>query len=366
MKRTWISRSMRKDDLPNLEEFRRTIGNGDIYSHAEMADYYEWKYFTGAPEPAIARVGDDGGKIVGSLCATIKRIAINGKIFPCGELGDGFVHPDYRKQGMFTVLGREVVAELAEKGVNFVYGRPNHNSYPGLKRKFGFEEVFFLKTMRRIVNIDNIIKNKIGGGILYHLCRPLAWVLRSTVYGIREQSDHPDITISEVSAFDKRVDRLSEKVSADYAVMVSRDAEYLNWRYVEKPADYRIFTATEGDILRGYVIVRCVEFEQGRRKFGYLIDMLTAKDDVEAITLLMGRAMQYFAGENVDFATTWVIKDLSEATSSYYGGLTRAGFKPAGEDLYFLVRTDPPELKKVVAESRPTDWFFRMGDTDGI
>jgi hypothetical protein len=130
--------------------------------------------------------------------------------------------------------------------------------------------------------------------------------------------------------------------------------------------DYRIFAATEGDVLRGYVVVRSIEFEQGRRKFGYVVDMLTRTDDAETITLLMGKAMQYFMSENVDFATTWVIRDLRIAADSYYEGLKEAGFAPAGEELYFVVRTDPPEIKKLMHETDPTDWFFRMGDTDGI
>jgi GNAT superfamily N-acetyltransferase len=366
MKRAWTSRWIRKDDLPKLEEFRRTIQNGDIYARAEMADYYEWKYFTGAPDPACVRVADDGGKIVGTTAGTIKRIAIRGKVVPCAEIGDAFAHPDYRNQGMFTTLGREVVAELETRGIDFVYARPNANSYPGFVRKFGFENAFFLKTLRRVVNVDGIVRRKTGGGMLYRLLKPIGSILAGTVYRIGEYRDLPNITVSEVSSFDKRVDSLSEKVSAGYAAMIVRDEAYLNWRYIRKPVDYRIFTATESDVLRGYIVVRCIEFEQGGRKFGYMVDMLTLKHDVEVIELLTARAMQYFTSENVDFATTWVIRDLSQSASSYYQGLKKAGFRPAGEDLYFVVRTESPEIRSLVHETDPTDWFFRMGDTDGI
>ena len=172
MKRAWISRWISKDDLPKLEEFRRTIGNGDIYSRAEMADYYEWKYFTGAPDPACVRVADDSGQIVGTTAGTIKRISIRGKVVPCAEIGDAFAHPDYRNQGMFTDLGRAVSGELEKRGIDFVYARPNANSYPGFVRKFGFENAFYLKTMRRVVNIDSILRRKTGGGMLYALSRP--------------------------------------------------------------------------------------------------------------------------------------------------------------------------------------------------
>jgi GNAT superfamily N-acetyltransferase len=366
MKRAWTSRWITKDDLGKLEEFRRTIGNGDIYSRAEMADYYEWKYFTGAPDPACVAVADDGGKIVGMTAATIKRVAIRGKVVRCAEIGDAFAHPDYRNQGMFTTLGREVVAELAERGIDFVYARPNANSYPGFVRKFGFENAFYLKTIRRVVNLDNIIRNKTGGGALYSLCRPVGSVLMSTVYRISEYRDLPNLAVSEISSFDKRVDELTEKVSADYDVMFVRDAEYLTWRYVQKPVDYGIFAAVEGEGLRGYVVVRCIEFEEGRRKFGYVVDLLTGKHDADAVTLLLGKAMQYFTDERVDFATTWIIRDSRPEVSAYYRGLKNAGFGRAGEDLYFVVRTEAPEIKKLVHETVPADWFFRMGDTDGI
>jgi GNAT superfamily N-acetyltransferase len=366
MERAWTSRWMEPEDLPKLEEFRRTIGNGDIYSRAEMADYYEWKYFTGAPDPACVRVADDGGKIVGMTAGTIKRVAIRGKVVPCAEIGDAFAHPDYRKQGMFTALGQAVSGELEKRGIDFVYARPNANSYPGFVRKFGFENALYLKTMRRVVSIDSILRRKTGGGTLYTLSRPIGSILAKTVYRIAGYRDLPGITVSEASSFDQRVDRLSEAVARDYAAMIVRDAEYLNWRYIRKPVDYKVYTATESDALRGYVVVRCIEFEEGQRKFGYLVDLLAPKHDAQVIALLISKAMQYFKAENVDFATTWVIRDLTPAASPYYGALRKAGFTPAGEDLYFVVRTVTPAVKQLVHETHPGDWFFRMGDTDGI
>jgi hypothetical protein len=201
---------------------------------------------------------------------------------------------------------------------------------------------------------------------LYGISKPVGSILAKTVYRIRKFPDLPNITVSEVPAFDDRAGSLSDQVSADYALMIVRDDKYLNWRYVDKPVDYKIFAATEKDVLRGYVVVRCIEFEPGIRKYGYLVDMLAPKEDVELIGVLMGRAMQYFTSENVDVANTWVIKDLRPTTSSYYHALRKAGFASVGDSLYFVAYTDLPEVKELMHEAKPADWFFRLGDTDGI
>jgi GNAT superfamily N-acetyltransferase len=363
MNRTWTTTWLGRADLCKIEEFRQLFSGGKNYSDVTMSEFYEWKYFRGSEGPAYVRVAMDKGKLVGTLAATLKRIKIGGRTLLAAEMGDGFTHPEYQYQGIFTVLGRELIAELEEKGVHFAYGRPNANSCPGLVRRMGFDNIFRLRTMRRFVNIDSVLRRKTGGGLLYSLTKPATSILSNTMLRVDEPPALPGVTISEASSFDESVGRLFDEVSGDDTAMVVRDSRYLNWRYADKPVDYKIYTAGDGDTLVGYVIVRTIKFEAGH-KYGYLVDIMGKSTPV--MRLLLGRAMQYFTGEGVDLVSTWVMKDLRLTDSTYYQALKRARFGFARDEYYFLTRTDLPEVKRLIYGTDAACWRFRLGETDGI
>jgi GNAT superfamily N-acetyltransferase len=363
MNRTWTTTWLERADLGKIEEFRRLFSGGETYSDVTMSEFYEWKYFRGSEGPAYVRVAVDKGKLVGTAAATLKRIKIGGRTLLAAEIGDAFTHPEYQYQGIFTVLGRELVTALDQKGVHFIYARPNANSFPGFVRKMGFDDVFHLRTMRRFVNIDNVLRRKTGGGLLYSLSKPAIGILSNTVLRVDEAPALPGIDISEASSFDESVDRLFDEVSGDDTAMVVRDSRYLNWRYAEKPVEYKIYTARDGSTLVGYVIDRTIQFEAGH-KYGYLVDIMARSAAV--MRLLLGRTMRYFAGEGVDLVSTWVMKDLRRTDNTYYQALQRARFGFARDEYYFVTRTDLPEVKKLIYETEAARWRFRLGETDGI
>jgi hypothetical protein len=187
--------------------------------------------------------------------------------------------------------------------------------------------------------------------------------LSNTILRVDDPPALPGVTISEASSFDESADRLFDEVSGDDTAMVVRDRRYLNWRYAEKPVDYRIYVARDGDALVGYVVARTIEFEAGR-KYGYLVDIMARNGRL--MRLLLGRAMQYFAEEGVDLVSTWVMKDLRRTDSTYYQALKKARFSFASDEYYFVTRTDLPEVKKLLYETDAAHWRFRLGETDGI
>ena len=363
MEKTWTTTWLQEADLAKLDDFRRLFRGGETYSEATLPEFYKWKYFTGALGPARVRIAVDDGKLVGTAAATLKRIKIGGTTLKCAEIGDVFTDPDYQYQGIFTTLGRELVAELDKNDIHFTYARPNANSCPGFVRKMGFDDVFHLRTMRRFVNIDSVLRRKTGGGVLYGLSRPFGGLLQKTFLRVQKPAHPPNITISEASSFDESVDRLFAEVSGNDTAMVVRDKQYLNWRYAEKPVDYKILMARDGDSLAGYVIARVIEFEAGR-KYGYLVDILARSGDLTEV--LLGAAMQYFADEGVDLVSTWVMRDLPSTDKTYFKALRRAGFRFERDDYYFVTRTDMPEIKKLIYETDTAHWRFRLGETDGI
>jgi hypothetical protein len=56
---------------------------------------------------------------------------INNEIFLSAQSADTMTHPDHQKKGLFMQLAKMTYALAKQEGVQFIFGFPNQNSYPG-------------------------------------------------------------------------------------------------------------------------------------------------------------------------------------------------------------------------------------------
>ncbi len=67
------------------------------------------------------------------------KAQINNKEILVSQSGDTMTHPDHRGKGLFITLAK-MTYELAKKeGVEFIFGFPNENSYPGFVKKLDWD-----------------------------------------------------------------------------------------------------------------------------------------------------------------------------------------------------------------------------------
>jgi len=60
------------------------------------------------------------------------RVTVNGKILLAAQSADTMTHPRAQKRGLFVLLAKATFALAKEKGIQFVFGFPNQNSFGGL------------------------------------------------------------------------------------------------------------------------------------------------------------------------------------------------------------------------------------------
>lgn len=73
---------------------------------------------------------------------------LDGKIYQVAQSGDTMTHKNHSGKGLFTKLA-ELTYELCESnGIEFVFGFPNYNSYPGFSKKLKWEFPGKLKEYR--------------------------------------------------------------------------------------------------------------------------------------------------------------------------------------------------------------------------
>lgn len=78
------------------------------------------------------------------------RFRIGGEVHLAAQSADTMTHPDHRKKGLFIQLAKLTYELARQEGIQFIFGFPNQNSYPGFfKLKWHFVErpmqLFILK-----------------------------------------------------------------------------------------------------------------------------------------------------------------------------------------------------------------------------
>lgn len=66
------------------------------------------------------------------------RCEINNTICLAAQSGDTMTHPLHQGKGLFTQLAKLTYELARAKGINFIFGFPNKNSYPGFVKKLGW------------------------------------------------------------------------------------------------------------------------------------------------------------------------------------------------------------------------------------
>ncbi len=161
-------------------------------------------------------------------------------------------------------------------------------------------------------------------------------------------------SIVEVDRFGPEIDELWERTRGEYPVIFPRDAQFLNWRFVDCPEPtYRRFVARRDGHVVGYVVLRRaepVELPQG-----IIVDLYASRRDVQAFDALVRHSLAFF-GNSVSAV------DCGTSVAEYEAVLRKHGF--------FRTRTYNPTcvcrdkaLRDRLAQLK-NDWFFSKGDHD--
>jgi len=299
-------------------------------------------------------------------------VKIGNHILKGSQAVDLAVHETLRHQGMSLRLGDKLMKNATENGMSISYGFPNEASYSSM-RKYGWFEVCEVPILIKFLNKSIVLKFLLprvysflrqSRRSLLHFSRyTLSWYV-NFLLSIRKER-RSGMRISEnsliriVSFFDDRINDLWNTVSKDYGILVVRDAEYLNWRYMKKPnGDYEVFLAERDDTIKGYMVLTTKMAKY--QKLGYIVDIFA--DSKNTMQNLIRTAIEYFNSKKVDLISTWTMNG-----SLCYMVLTENGF----------LRNYLPKAIRLIArvnlrnflnlyKNMPENWYVTMGDSDGI
>jgi len=226
-----IVREWREEDLGSLLECARSVfGAGREKSRAEWA----WAFARpGLPRRGFVAV--EGERVVGAYLGQSQRLRLMGEERRCAQVVDLMVHPDARgglgRRSLHRELGRAFIGTYGERGEDALhYGWPVAAARRSGHRQLGYE-----------------------------LLREESCLLR----GVDAPSGALPAGVEALEALGPAVDRLAARCATAPA-QVPRDAAWLRWRFLERPAcEYRLLGVPEGDELLGIAALRTTPWDWG-------------------------------------------------------------------------------------------------------
>jgi len=347
--REWTIREYQEGDEEQILQLR-----GIALSGSRNKEWWKWMFRDGPAGPAIISLAVVKQRIIAQMASIWVMIQIGDKATRGTHGVDLMVHPDYRRQGVFTALGKKGQEDLLNRSRSITYGTPNDQSRPGFVNRLNALPICEVPLLVKVIDWGAVLKQRykfpaLAGKILGNI-----W---ERITNRKPSLKAAGIIVEEVFSFDEQIDKFWEKASRIKNIMIIKDMKYLNWRYIAKPGhEYRIFLARKQDEIAGYVVLK---LQEGARSIGYIIDFLTLPGEDNVAELLITIALRHLKAAGAAKASCWMLEE-----TPYYGTLRKLGFiRRHGPTLCSRI-VEPSIPKEFV--TNPANWYYVMGDDDAL
>ena len=323
-------------------------------------DYWRWFFEDNPSKGNLIIVVVSDGRIISANSSINLNIKICDQILPSMFGAFNVVHQNFRGKRISSRTRKLKLQILEEQGIRFNYYYTVHPiaTSSGLRHQY-----IFPKNVARCIRVRDVdlhIKMK-------HTQKPLlssvGYQALTTYEKIRKALSEAvekigEFTVAEVDRFDDRIDTFWKGISGNYGFIVERNSGYLNWRYCDPRAgDYTILQAEDNEQVIGYAVLGVAEKTPGYPE-GYILDLLTFPDRLDASNMLIEESLRRFNSKNVNAVHCLTVKD-----HPFEGVLKRNGFIDSREELNIFWRAFGLEREmELVKNSPPRILHFSYGD----
>lgn len=317
-----------------LDLFRISFG------HDMSAELWNWKYiqnpFVSDDPEAIVAV--ENGKIVGARPLLLAEMWLEDEKVKAAQPCDTMVHPEYRREGIFSRMNQFAIEYFKQSGYAFFYNFPGPMSRPGYLKQ-GWKIVSVTETLFQAVNPRKLISYKlknqflgIGFGFFYDK------LLNTRIKASMLSSSFQVKVFDKFPGELKEVDDLRDKSAIDLV----RSEAYLRWRFDQHPEhSYKYIIAKKGDELWGYAVISVQEQINGL-VYGMIVDYVVKNKDIDCFRILINRCLNELEKSEFDLVSVWMFSqpEFREELVRHFGFKSPLGFpyNKVLEKNYFVTR----------------------------
>lgn len=176
---------------------------------------------------------DEKQETGGQFAVIPRKIKVGARTVLTLKSVNTIVKADYRGQGVFTALARDVLDTVSE-GHDYAMsdGMPNPNSHPGFVKKLGYHDLGFLPLYLRPQRPSRLIRDFLHMKALSFLAQPFDFFFH---YQTDIKTPHGVSFVQLTPENLPLADTFWESIRNKYPVMFSRDSAFLKWRFLDNP-----------------------------------------------------------------------------------------------------------------------------------
>ena len=360
MNKTGSLRACKEGDEDEIFELTKAVWGERVPEKARWIKGWRWMHVDNPAGVSRIWLAEHDGKLVGQYPVIMENMKVDGEVVKTAQLVDTMTHPQHRRQGICSTLGKKALNEVENGGFQLVYCFPTQEIYP-LHIKSGWLDVCSFQVMFKPLNLKNILqKYFVRNRLLLNIFTVVGTIIIKALFRSKKVPDEDTLNVRKISHFDDRINEFWNTMSIDYNIIRIRDKKYLNWRYVDAPnADYIIYVAEEGGRICGYIILGCKD--ASGLIFGYIYDIIAPTSREDIIQCLIAKAVEYFMDAKVDAILSQMVPN-----KIYHKALLKNGFIPRFRSKgRFIAYNASTKLSEAYLKN-PKNWFIQLGDLPSV
>lgn len=355
--RTWIVRPYREGDEEGILDLFKVVYPNREYEYDKWMRWWHWLYQQNPAGRSYIWLAENKGKIVGHTATIPIMVKFGDKVLRSRLGTNAMTHPEYRGQGVYPTLRTNREKETTNGGIRTRYGFSGRGAAHRINRKyFNSLDVCTTNILVKPFKWRNSLRLLSENGVLLAIGAATGSTIQKIVFQAKETPTIKGLTISEISLFDERIDILYDEASRQHQIMVVRNKDYLNWRYVSIPdIDYSIYIAENESRLYGYIVTRSIT----RRKtvLGVIYDTLAVSPEI--LQILVAHVVEQLRAQGVDLVYGSMLANQRLLKAFSKVGFIRVPFWGNG----FNVGSRDHHISKEFI-SNPDNWYAQIGDSD--
>jgi len=272
-----IRRYESRDLVPFLDLYET------VFDDDRDEEWFDWKY---RQNPYVDHVPmlvatDDSGRIIGARPFLALPLAIEGRrelaLQPC----DTMVHPDHRRQGLFTRMTERAIERYADHEAALFFNFPNEHSRAGYE-KVGWEPIGQVRTRYRLHQPSDELS---GGSTTQNIAGSVANVVQRGYLGILDRLAQTPRAMTVSKHESSPLDELLTlyRSATPSGVHVLRDDPFFRWRFENPTWTYRYYLVHErGEPIAGAIVGQNVR-EAGHIRITDVIPLTPTNDATAAL-----------------------------------------------------------------------------------
>lgn len=196
------------------------------------AELWRWQCLTPGFETLVV-VAEEEENLAGCFHLVSKDMSVFGQPGKVALLQELAVLPEYRRRGVFMQMSEFARDQMAALGWDVTYSMPNLRSYPGFIKHQGYRHLAWVPVRLRPLDAGGLLASRLSFASLWRALGKVMSGLYDAVFRLRPLG--PDDEVGPIARFSSEVDSLARQFLDPVGIGLTRNARFLNWRFLDKP-----------------------------------------------------------------------------------------------------------------------------------